>query len=101
MMAAPKPQATYTLLLDGQAAPPEVMSTVQLLEVEDHAKKADMLHLRVLVGVKDNKSGWTILDDGLFARLSRITVKVTIGSGPAVSLIDSYVIENRVQFSNQ
>lgn len=100
-MAAEKPQATYTLLLDGQTAPPDVMSTIQLLEVEDHAKMADMLHLRILVGIKDNKSGWTILDDGLFARLSRVQVKVTIGSGPAISLIDSYVVESRVQFSNQ
>lgn len=100
-MATAKPQATYTLLLDGQPAPPEVMSTVQLVEVEDHARMADMLHLRILVGVKDNKNGWTVLDDGLFTRLSRIQIKVTIGSGPAMSLIDSYVIESRVQFSNQ
>jgi hypothetical protein len=95
------PQVSYALLLDGAAAPPEMLATVQLLEVEDHARMADMLHLRVLVGVKDNRSGWTLLDDGFFGRLSRIQVKVTIGPGPALWLIDSYVIESRVQFSNQ
>jgi phage protein D len=96
-----KAQVTYTLLLEGDVAPPEVLSTVQLLEVEDHAKMADMLHLRILVGVNEKKTGWTVLDDGRFDRLSRIQVKVTIGSGPVVLLIDSYVIESRVQFSNQ
>ncbi len=100
-MATDKPQATYTLLLEGEVAPPEVLATIQLLEVEDHAKMADMLHLRTLVGVNEKKSGWTILDEGRFGRLSRIQVKVTLGSGPAVLLIDSYVTESRVQFSNQ
>jgi phage protein D len=101
MMATEKPQTTYTLLVEGEVAPPELLTTIQLLEVEDHAKMADMLHLRILIGVNDIKSGWTIIDDGRFDRLSRIQVKVTVGSGPAVLLIDSYVIESRVQFSNQ
>lgn len=100
-MATDKPQATYTLLLDGEPASPELLATVQLIEVEDHAKMADMLHLQLLVGVNDKKSGWTVLDEGRFERLSRIQVKVTIGSGPSVVLIDSYVIESRAQFSNQ
>lgn len=100
-MAKDKPQATYTLLLEGETAPPDLLGTVQLLEVEDHAKMADMLHLRLLVAVNDKKSGWTVVDDERFDRLSRIQVKVTIGSQPAVSLIDSYVVESRVQFSNQ
>jgi phage protein D len=94
-------QVAYTLLLQGAAAPPEVLSTVQLLEVEDHARMADMLHLRVLVGVKDDRSGWTVLDDSHFGRLSLIQVKVQLGSGQTVSLIDAYVIESRVQFSNE
>lgn len=100
-MSTDKTQSTYTLLVDGETAPPELLGAIQLIEVEDNARMADMLHLRLLVGINEQKSGWTVLDEGRFPRLGRIQVKVTVGAGPAVWLIDSYVVETRVQFSNQ
>src|SRR5262249_17745323 len=50
--------------------------------------------------VKEGGSGWTIADDSLFDRLTHIKLSVTLGSGPKVPLIDAYVIENSIEFSN-
>src|SRR5262249_36178465 len=69
------------------------------VEVEDHANVADMLRLRVGVAVRQDGSGWTFLDDDLFTRLATIDLSVTIGSGNAIPLIKSYVIEIGTEFS--
>jgi phage protein D len=95
------PDVTYTLLVDGNPAPPEVLGAIQQLQVEDHARLADMLRLRVLLGLRENGSGWRVLDDELFPRLSRIEVKVRIGTGDAIPLIQAHVIESHARFSNE
>jgi phage protein D len=95
------PAVSYTLLIDDAPASPELMEAIHQLEVEDHAQMADMLRLSVAVGVRENGSGWDVLDDGMFERLSNIKVRVTVGSGSAEPLIDAYVIETNADFSNQ
>lgn len=92
---------SYTLLIDGVAAASELLDQIQQIEVEDHAEMADMLRIRLAFGVRDNGSGWTILDDDLFNRLTNIQIQVVVGSGSAESLINAYVIETRSNFSNQ
>ena len=42
---------------------------------------ADMLRLRLAVAVKEDGSGWTLLDDALFTRLANLQLSVTVGSG--------------------
>jgi len=42
-----------------------------------------------------------VLDDTLFTRLANVKLSVTIGSGPAMPLISSYVIEVDTKFSNE
>lgn len=95
------PAVSSTLLIDGTPVSPEILGSIQQLEVEDHADMADMLRIRLATGVRQDGSGWTVLDDDLFARLTKLTVVLTVGSGPAETLIESYVIENETEFSNQ
>lgn len=93
------PGIAYSLTLDGAPAPQSLLGAVQRIEVEDHAAMADMLRIRFAVGVREDGSGWTLLDEGLFTRLARIGLSVTVGSGPAVPLISAYVVEVDTSFS--
>lgn len=94
------PAISYTLYVNGTAAPPEVLATVQQLEIEDHADKADMLRVRMLTGVRESGSGWTLLDDELFQRLTNLRVTINVGSNPGLPLIDAYIMDSRVKLSN-
>src|SRR5258708_5664204 len=67
--------------------------------MEDHAQMADMLRLRLAVAVKEDASGWTLVDDALFTRLAELKLSVTIGSGSAIPLIRAYVIEIDTKFA--
>jgi phage protein D len=95
------PAVSYTLEIGGSSASPEVLAAIQSVEVEDHASMADMLRLRVSVSVSNNGSAWTVLDDDIFPRLANIRLGVKIGDGQPERLIDAYVIETNVAFSNQ
>jgi len=91
---------TYTLTVNGTAASPTVLNAVKQIEVEDHAAMADMLRLRLAVAVKEDGSGWTLLDEALFTRLANLKLSVTVGSGSAIPLINAYVIEVDTDFSS-
>jgi len=93
-------QVSYTLTIGGTAASASVLTAVKQIEMEDHATMADMLRLRFAVAVKTDSSGWTIVDDGLFKRLTRVKLTVTVGSGRATPLIDAYVIDVDTNFSS-
>src|SRR5215218_1916538 len=95
------PAVSYTLLINGSPASSQLVAAIQQIEVEDHAQMADMMRLSVAVGVRENGSGWNVLDDGLFDRLTNVKVKVNVGSGSSEPLIDAYVIETNVDFSNE
>jgi len=95
------PAVTYTLLIDGAPASQELLQAIQQIEVEDHANMADMLRLRVVIGVKDGCSGWSFVDDDIFGRLVNIRISVAVGSGLAETLINAHVIETNATFANQ
>jgi phage protein D len=95
------PAVTYTVSIDGVPASPELLQAIQQIEVEDHASMADMLRLRVVIGVKDGCAGWSFVDDEIFGRLSHIRIAVAVGSGRAETLINAYVIETNATFANQ
>jgi hypothetical protein len=95
------PQVSYTLTTDGRPGPPEVLAAIQQLEVEDHADMADMLRLRLAMGVREGCGAWVLLDDDLFPRLGRLRISITVGSGPAEPLLEAYIIETNADFSNQ
>jgi phage protein D len=95
------PQISYALSIDGGAASSDLLGAIKQIEVEDHASMADMLRLRFAVAVKEDGSGWTLLDDRLFKRLVNLRVSVTIGSGAAIPLIDAYGIDVDASFSSE
>lgn len=92
---------SYTLTIDDAPASSEIMSAVREIEVEDHADMADMLRLRLAVAVREDGSGWTVLDEALVDRLTKIRIEVLVGSGRSQPLIEAYVTETRTEFSNQ
>ena len=91
---------SFKLLIDGSPAGPELMEALQQIEVEEHTRMADMLRLRIAVGVKENGSGWTLLDGGPFERLTSLGVTVSVGN-TSETLINAHVIETDVEFSNE
>jgi len=90
---------SYTLKVNGSPASTAVLNSIKRIEMEDHASMADMLRLRLAVAVKEDGSGWTVLDDDLFTRLARLTLTVTVG-GKTTPLIDAYVVEVDTEFSS-
>lgn len=91
---------SFTLLIDDLPVVPDLLATIQQIEVEDHADMADMLRLRLATGVREDNSGWTMVDDDQFRRLTNLKLKVTI-NGTVEPLIDAYIIEISADFSNQ
>jgi phage protein D len=94
-------QISYTLTVDGSPASAAVLNAVKRIEMEDHAAMADMLRLRLAVAVREDGSGWTLLDDQLFTRLVNLKLSVTVGSGSAIPLISAYVIEIDTNFASE
>jgi phage protein D len=94
-------QISYALAINGVAASAAVLNAVKRIEVEDHAEMAGMLRLRIAVAVREDGSGWTMLDDDLFTRLASLKLSVTVGSTAAIPLIDAYVIEVDTNFSGE
>jgi phage protein D len=95
------PAISYTLLIDGAPAASDLLAAIQQIEVEEHADLAAMLRLRLAVGVREDGSGWEIVDDDTFSRLARLSLLVTVGSGMPEPLIEAYVIETRLSASNR
>jgi phage protein D len=91
---------SYTLLVDGQPLAAEAMQFLQQVEAEEHLRMADMLRLTFSISVREDGSGWRVLDDGLFAPLTNLRLLITVGNADAVPVIDAYVIETQTDFSN-
>ena len=92
---------SYIVLLNNTPAPPELLECIQQIEVEDHADMADMLRLKIAIAVKDGCSGYNVLDDNHFDRLTNIKILVTVGNGVPETLISAYVIETNANVANQ
>jgi phage protein D len=95
------PAISYTLLIDGAPADSDLLAAVQQIEVEEHADLAAMLRLRLAVAVREDGSGWDVVDDDTFSRLARLSLLTTVGSGTPEPLIEAYVIETRLDASNR
>jgi phage protein D len=95
------PQVAYTLLIDDQPAPPELIDVIQRLEVEDHAEMADMVRLSVAIAIRDGCGSWNVVDEDTFQRLTKLRIDVNVGSGKTEPLIEAYVIETNADFANQ
>ena len=62
---------------------------------------ADMMRIRISVGGNDSCSGWNVLDEDLFRRLTKLKLSVAVGSGLAETLMIAYVTELHADLSNQ
>ena len=91
---------SYQLSIDGAPAPANVLGAVKLIEVEDHLSMADMMKIHLAVAVREDGAGWTVLDDEIFSRLKHLQVTVSVGTGPALPLIDAYVVNLESSFGN-
>jgi phage protein D len=89
------------LQIDGNPASPELLAAIQQIDVEDHAVLADIMRLRIAAAVREDGGGWTVIDDDFFPRLAHLRLVLTVGAHTREVLIDAYVIETRVEFSNQ
>ncbi len=94
------PNISYALTIDGSPASADLIAAIREIEVEDHAEMADMVRLKMAVAVREDGSGWTVLDDDTFARLTPLRISVNIGSNTSVPLIEAYVIETRSEFAS-
>jgi hypothetical protein len=74
------------------------MAAVRRIDVEQHVELADILRLRVAVAVAPDGGGWTVLDDDLFPRLTRLDLTVSVGPVLSEKLVEAYVVESRVGF---
>ncbi|HXB69534.1 MAG TPA: hypothetical protein VNY05_14885 [Candidatus Acidoferrales bacterium] len=95
------PAVTFTLTIDGAPASQELLQAIQQIEVEDHAAMADMMRLRVVIGIKDGCSGWSFIDDSVFSRLRNIRISVSVGNLRSETLMSAYVTETSANFANQ
>lgn len=91
---------SFTLLVDGAPASDALLASLQQIEVEDNADVADMMRLRLGVAVAEQGSRWTLVDEELFARLTKLRLMVTIGAGLPQPLIETHVIETNASFAN-
>jgi phage protein D len=95
------PLVSFTLTIDGIPAGPDLLQALQQIEIEDHADMADMMRLRISIGIGNGCSAWSVVDDDLFNRLTQLRVAVTVGSRISETLMNAYVIETSADFSNQ
>ncbi len=91
---------SYTLIVNGSPAPAEMIAAIQSIQVEDHAELADLVRIKMTVGVRPDGSGWTVIDDDTFSRLAGVSVGVRIAN-TRETLITAYVVESSVNFSAQ
>jgi len=94
------PAISYSLEIGGNPAPSSLLAAVQQIDIEDNATLADMIRLRIALGVDAEGSKWNVLDEDIFPRLTNIKVGVAVGSANAVPLISGYVIETHAEMSN-
>jgi phage protein D len=92
---------SWKLELGGSPAPADMLGSVQQIEVEDHAELADMLRLRIGIGVTQSADDWTFQSPTLFPRLGEIRVSVAIGAGQDEVLIDGRIIETSTTISHE
>lgn len=92
---------SYTLLINSTPAGSDLLEALQQIEVEEHASLAGMLRLKFAIGISQDGGSWQIIDDEPFARLTPISLLVSVGTGLPTPLINAYVIENNLEFSNE
>jgi phage protein D len=93
------PGIGYSLLIENQPAPADIVDAIEHVDVERDLGLADVLRLELGVALSDDGDRWTIADDGVFARLTNVRVLVTLGLGLPKVVFDGYVAETSLELS--
>jgi phage protein D len=89
---------SYTLLIEGAPAEPELLERIQHVECEEHAHLADIVRIRLALSVNSAGSDWNF-ETNLFPRLGKIRLVVTVGT-QSLQLIEARIIETECNLSN-
>ncbi|HEU5213942.1 MAG TPA: contractile injection system protein, VgrG/Pvc8 family [Gaiellaceae bacterium] len=90
---------SYSLRVAGQPADPQLIDAIRTVEVEDHAKLADVARLRVATAIADRGASWSVLDEPICDRLANVKIAVRLGGESETPLIDGYVIDVKAELS--
>jgi phage protein D len=93
-------EITYTLHVDGEPAERRLLERLQRIEVEEHVDMADMLRLEFATSVRDDESGWSLVDDEIFEPFTALRFGLQAGSRSPDLVLNAYVIDVDVSFSN-
>lgn len=93
------PEIGYTLLVDDVPAGAEVVEAVEQLEIERSLELADVLRLKLAVALSDDGERWVVADDGVFERLTRVRVLLTVGTGAPTVLFDGHVAQTELELA--
>jgi phage protein D len=92
---------TWTLMVDGSPAPPEVVSAVEHLEAEEHLGMAGILRLHLTTALGEDGEHWLLVDDGTFERLAGVQLLVSLGTGLPLVVFDGVVAETEVSLGEE
>ncbi|MGH3264440.1 MAG: phage late control D family protein [Trebonia sp.] len=95
------PAVSYTLQVAGAPLDAETLEAIRSVEVEDHAELADVARLKLSAAVGGSDRNWTVIDDPICRRLTRLQIGVRLGGGSPTPLIDAYVIDVRAALGNE
>jgi phage protein D len=90
---------SYSLKVAGQPADPQLIDAIRTVEVEDHARLADVARLRVATAIADRGASWSVLDEPICDRLANVKIAVRLGGESETPLIDGYVMDVRAELS--
>lgn len=94
------PDVAFTLLIGLAPAPTAVLDAVQEISVETSVEMASVFRLRM--GIARTATGdWTILEQDLFRPLTPLSIRLTNGFGIPEALINGYVYDQQVAYSEQ
>jgi phage protein D len=95
------PAVSYTLQVAGGPLDAETLDAIRSVEVEDHSELADIARLKLSSAVGGANKNWTVIDDPICQRLTRIQIGVRLGGESPTPLIDAYVIDVRASLGSE
>jgi phage protein D len=94
------PGVGYTLLVGMVPAPPPLVDAVQKIEIDCSLEEASVFRIRF--GITKTEIGdWSILDLDPFRPLVPVAIRIQQGVAPPQAVINGYVTEHSVAYSDQ
>jgi phage protein D len=87
------------LSIDGRPAPAELIESFQSLDVDTSVDAGSTFTL--VVGITQSARDWTVLEKDLFKPLTPVGIRVKVATGNSVLVLNGYVSNQRVVYSDQ